>query len=111
MISTMAVGIGMGVVVVLVALWAMLSTRKTRWYKVYLANNHVKLMYRTSRERWGVSEKYVKFNDDNGHQITFPSEAHWILFWEQIPDHEVGMVRQQLIAERAKRLEEERQID
>jgi hypothetical protein len=88
--------------------------RKRRWYKINLASNDVIFAYRTSRERWMSNDKYPKFRlDDNGHLITFPSEAHWILMWEQIPDAEVNMVRQQIREARearAKRLSLEEEI-
>ncbi len=107
MISMTALGIGIGVLVCLATIWAMVSTSKVRWYKVYLANNVVRLMCRTSAERWKASGKNMVFKDDTGRECTFPSEAHWILMYEQIPAHEVEMVRQQLVAERERRLKEE----
>jgi len=68
-----------------------------KWYKLYLANNDIILAYRTWRERWGSNDKYPKFRrDDNGRLVTFPSEAHWVLFWEQISKDEVGIVRDEI---------------
>ncbi len=79
---------------------------KKRWYKVYLANNDVRLMYRTFRERWWSNEKVAKFMDDNGHEISFPSEAHWVLFWEYIPDDQVRSARAEIAKIRMAKEEE-----
>lgn len=70
---------------------------KKKWYKVYLANNDVMLVYRTWRERWLSNDKYPKFRrDDNNRLVTFPAEAHWALMWEQVPENEVGAVREEI---------------
>jgi len=68
-----------------------------KWYKIYLANNDVILAYRTWRERWLSKDKFPKFRrDDNNRLVTFPSDAHWILCWEQIPTDEVRVVREEI---------------
>ena len=68
-----------------------------KWYKVYLANNDVMLVYRTWKERWLSNSKYPKFRrDDNNRLVTFPSEARWALMWEQIPEDEVPAVREEI---------------
>jgi len=68
-----------------------------KWYKIYLANNDVILAYRTWRERWLSKDKFPKFRrDDNNRLVTFPSDAHWILCWEQILADEVGIVREEI---------------
>jgi hypothetical protein len=54
---------------------------------VYLANSDVMLLYRDLNERWWrTSERYMRFKKESGEEITFPSNAHWILMWESIPE-------------------------
>ena len=74
-----------------------------KWYKVYLANNDVRLMSRGWGERWRSSDKYPRFRDDNGHEVTFPAEAHWVLFWERISNEEIIQVREELARMREER--------
>lgn len=80
-----------------------------KWYKVYLANNDVRLMSRSWGERWRSSDKYPRFRDDNEHEVTFPEAAHWVMFWECISKDEVTQVREDLarMREERKRREEE----
>ncbi|MCJ7655160.1 MAG: hypothetical protein MUO97_07695 [Dehalococcoidia bacterium] len=98
-----AISIGVIVFLGLVVVWLLLSMRVKRWYKVYLANNDVILACRTWRERWWSGGKFMQFREDSGRLITFPSDAHWILMWEQIPDNEVELVRQQIRDDKARR--------
>ena len=95
-------GIGVLSFLGLVLVWFLFSMRTKRWYKVFLANNEVILTCRTWKERWQSGGKFMQFKDDNGRIVTFPSDAHWILMWEQIPDAEVAAVRQQINADKAR---------
>ena len=80
-----------------------------KWYKVYLANNDVRLMSRGWGERWRSNDKCIRFRDDNGHEVTFPAAAHWVLFWEHIAEDEVSLVRTELTVMREERLKRERE--
>ena len=80
------VGIVLGVAVVFLAGWLIFGSKKRAWYKVYLANNDVMLLYRDLNERWRTSDRYMRFKNELGDEVTFPSSAHWILFWESIPE-------------------------
>ena len=77
----------LGVLIVGLAVWIFIGSKKREWYKVYLANNDVMLLYRDLNERWWrTSDRYMRFKDEYGREITFPSNAHWILMWESVPD-------------------------
>lgn len=80
--------------IILLGIWVMFGSRKKKWYKVYLANNDVMLLQRNLRERWWrTSDRYMRFIDEKGKEITFPSNAHWVLFWEEIPNNELEVAR------------------
>lgn len=104
-----ALGAALTVLFVGLVLMAVFSGRKKAWYKVYLANNDVRLMYRSWRERWRSTDKSARFRGDNGNEITFPAEAHWILMYERIPDSQVELVRLELmkLAQERRKTEEE----
>jgi len=81
-------------VIVAVAVWITVGSRKKIWYRVSLANNDVLLLQRDLKERWWrTSDRYMRFKNEQGKEITFPSNAHWVLMWEEIPDNEVDIVR------------------
>lgn len=98
------------VAIVVVAIWVTIGSRKKRWYKVFLANNEVMLLYRDLNERWWrTSDRYMRFKDEFGREVTFPAEAHWIIRMEEVPDAEVSAVREQLYQMRERELARERE--
>lgn len=83
--------------IVLLGVWITFGSRKKRWYKVYLANNDIMLLQRDIKERWWrTSDRYLRFVNEQGHEITFPSNAHWVLMWEEVPDSEIDIVRDEI---------------
>ena len=83
--------------IVLLALWITFSSRKKKWYKVHLASGDVMLLQRDLRERWWrTSERYMRFMDEYGKEVTFPSGAHWILMWVEVPDGEVEITKEEI---------------
>ncbi len=83
--------------IVILGLWITFGSRKKRWYKVYLANNDVLLLQRDLKERWWrTSDRYMRFVNEYGKEITFPSNAHWVLMWEEVPDNEVDVVKDEI---------------
>ena len=83
--------------IVLLGLWIVIGSRKKRWYKVYLANNDVLLLKRDMNERWWrTNDRYLRFKNEDGKEITFPSNAHWVLMWEEIPDSELSLAREEI---------------
>lgn len=94
--------------IVLLALWVIFSSKKVKWYKVYLANNDVMLLKRDLRERWWrTSDRYMRFKDDHGNEITFPGGAHWILMMEEVPDGQVELAREEIVRMKQARAEKE----
>jgi hypothetical protein len=90
-----------------ILLWISFGSRKKKWYKVYLANNDVMLLQRNLKERWWrTSDRYLRFVDEFGKEWTFPSNAHWILMWVEVPDKEISIVKEEI-----KRIKEERAKD
>lgn len=90
-------------VVVVVLIWVTFGSSKVKWFKVYLANNDVLLLKRDMKERfWRTSDRYMRFKDERNREITFPSNAHWVLMWEEIPNNELNIVRAEILANRAK---------
>jgi hypothetical protein len=88
-----------GVAVVILALmaWVSFGSKKKKWFKVYLANNDVMLLYRDLGERWWrTSDRYMRFKDEYGREVTFPSNAHWILMWESVADDKVETVKEEI---------------
>lgn len=96
--NTMGImGLILLVVVAVVAIWVVIGSRRKKWYKVYLANNSVLLLYRDINERWWrTSDRYMRFKDQYGREVTFPSEAHWVLFWEEVPSGELDVAREEI---------------
>lgn len=92
-----AIGIIMAAMIVGVGVWIIVGSKRRRWYKVYLANNEILLLYRDFKERWWrTSDRYMRFKDEHGKEITFPSNAHWVLMWEEIHKNEVNLVSEEL---------------
>ena len=82
---------------IILGVWLYLGSKKKRWYKVYLANNDILLLSRDLTERWWrTSNRYMRFKNEFGKEFTFPAEAHWILYWEEVPDMEVGKVKEEI---------------
>lgn len=78
-------------------IWVTFGSRKKKWYKVYLANNDVLLLQRDLKERWWrTSERYMRFVNEEGKEVTFPANAHWILMWEEVPEVELDIVREEI---------------
>lgn len=91
------VGIILGLLIVAIAAWIMFESRKRKWYKVYMANNDVRLLYRDFKERWWrTSDRYMRFKDEYGKEITFPANAHWILMWEEVYPEEITAVKDEI---------------
>lgn len=95
-------------IILLIGVWIIFQSRKRKWYKVYLANNDVLLLYRDIKERWWrTSDRYMRFKDEFGREITFPSNAHWVLMWEEVDPDEVEIVRSQIQEMKTAKAEEE----
>ncbi len=91
------IGIIMAVMIVAVGTWIIIGSKRRRWYKVYLANNEILLLYRDFKERWWrTSDRYMRFKDEHGREVTFPSNAHWVLMWEDVRKDEIDVVRDEL---------------
>lgn len=87
------------VLIVTVAAIIILSGRKRKWYKVYLANNDVQLLYKKAYDWWfRESGQRVVFRRENGNIIVFPTRAHWILFFEEIEESEIDAVKAEIQA-------------
>jgi len=86
--------VGLGVIV-LIFIWVTFSSKKKRWYKVYLANNDVLLLCRDLSERWWRSNgSYLRFKDELGNEVTFPLIGHnWILKMVSVKDTELDIAR------------------
>jgi len=93
--------------IILLGLWITFGSKKKKWYKVYLANNDVMLLQRDLKERWWrTSDRYMRFINEYGQEITFPSNAHWVLFWVEIPENELELARDE-ISRNKKKLSED----
>lgn len=80
--------------IVILAIWVTLGSRKKTWYKVYLANNDVMLLCRDMNNRWWRSNgTYLRFTTEQGVEITFPANAHWILMMEEVPIDQLDVAR------------------
>ena len=91
------IGIIAGCLIVIIAIWIIVGSKKRKWYKVSLANNDILLLYRDINERlWRTSDRYMRFKNEQGKEITFPSNAHWVLMWEEIPMSEISLVREEI---------------
>ena len=87
----------LGAMILGLIVWVSLGSKKRKWFKVYLANNDVMLLYRDWNERmWRTSDRYMRFKDEYGVEVTFPSNAHWILMWEAVPDDKVADVKEEI---------------
>ena len=83
--------------IITVGVWIFVGSKKVRWYKVYLASKDVMLLGRNLRERWWrTSDRYMRFIKETGEEITFPSQAHWILFWEEVPNGMLDKAREEI---------------
>ncbi len=79
------------------AIWITIGSKKKTWYKVYLANNDVMLLYRDLNERWWrTSDRYMRFKNDQNQEVTFPSSAHWILMMVAVSEADVQKVREEI---------------
>jgi hypothetical protein len=75
------------VMVLAVFIYSVLVSGKKRWYKVYLANNDVMLLYRDLNERWWrTNDRFFRFKNEVGKEVSFPTSGHWILFMEEVTD-------------------------
>lgn len=91
------VGIIIAIFIVGMIAWLYFGSKKKRWYKVYLANNDVLLLCRDLNERWWrTSDRYMRFKDEYNREITFPANAHWILMWEEVPDNELDVAKEEI---------------
>ena len=78
--------VAVGIIIVSLLIWVTVGSKKRTWYLVYMANNDVMLLYRDLNERWWrTSDRYMRFKKETGEEITFPSNAHWVLKWEEVP--------------------------
>ncbi len=66
--------------VIALGVWVTVGSKKKQWYLVYLANNDVLLLCRDLDTRWWRSNGfYLRFKDEQGNEVSFPSQAHWII--------------------------------
>ena len=83
--------------IALLGLWVIIGSRKKRCYLVYLANNDILLLWRDLNERWWrTNDRYLRFKNEEGKEITFPSNAHWVLMWEEVPNNEISLAREKI---------------
>jgi hypothetical protein len=80
-----------GFIIVLLIVYMFWGARKKRWYEVCLANNDILILYRDANERfWRTSDRYLRFKEENGSEITFTTGGHWVLYWREIPESMVA---------------------
>lgn len=92
-----AIYIVVGILILGLMIWVITGSKKRMWYKVYLANNDVMLLYRDLNIRWWrTSDKYLRFKKEDGEEITFNSNGHWILFWESVNIKNLNVARQEV---------------
>jgi len=85
------------IAIVGVAIWIFFGSKKRQWYKVYLADNRVYLLYRDMNERWWrTNDRYLRFKDEQNREYTFPSSAHWILMMVAVKETELESARQEV---------------
>ncbi len=83
--------------IALLGIWVYFQSRRKTWYKVTLANNEERLLYRDLQVRfWRASDKYVRFKNEQGLEVTFPSQGHWVLQWEEVPLAKLNEVRESM---------------
>ena len=111
-------GIVVGVVIVLLVLWMFFRTGHKTWWKIYLANNDVMLLYRDASTRWGTQQVsgFMVFKDEYGRRHLFTKNAegwfvsgspHWIIRMVEVYDNEVEITRLQIAEAKQARLREE----
>ena len=72
---------------VVLVVYSSLSTGKKKWYKVFLTNNDVMLLYRDFSERWWrTNDRYLRFKNEEGKEVSFLDDGRWILFMEEAKD-------------------------
>jgi hypothetical protein len=87
----------LGVLIIATAVWVYMGSRKRQWYKVYLANNDVMLLYRDLNERWWrTNGTYMRFKNEYGKEVTFLSNAHWVLMMEEVPLSELNVAKEEV---------------
>lgn len=77
--------------VVIALIYVIISSRKKRWYKVYLANNDVLLLYKTVGDFWfreGSGKAIFRYED--GRVVVFPDRGHWIAYYVEVRDVEAA---------------------
>ncbi len=108
MSNNIIIGIVLVLLIAVLGVWVMAGSKRVRWYKVYLANNDVLLLRRDLNERfWRTSDRYMRFKDEFGKEITFPSNAHWVLMWQEVPKNEIEIVKQEIRNMKIKKQEAE----
>jgi hypothetical protein len=96
------IGYALLAAVVGMLVWVTVGSSKKTWYKVYLANGDILLLQRDLKERWWrTSDRYMRFKDERGREITFYSGGHWVLMTEEVPNSELGIVKDELQRHRA----------
>lgn len=91
------IGYALMAVVVGMLIWVTIGSSKKTWYKVYLANGDILLLQRDLKERWWrTSERYMRFKDERGREITFYSGGHWVLMTEEVPIKELENVKAEI---------------
>lgn len=104
-------GVVVGMFILFLAIWIIRESRCVKWYKVYMANDDVKLLKRDFKERmWRTSDRYMRFKDEYGREVTFPAGAHWILMWEEVDSGELDIVREQIKRMKEDMAEEHRNV-
>jgi hypothetical protein len=85
------------ILIVGLAIWVSVGSKKRRWYLVYLANNDVLLLNRDLNERWWRSNgTYLRFKNELGDEVTFLSQGHWIIKMVSVPDNQLEIAREQV---------------
>lgn len=83
--------------IIIIGIWIIVESRKKTWYKVYQADNNVRLLYRDFNSRmWRTSDRYMRFKDEWGHEVTYPSGAHWVIMWEEIKPEELEVAKDEI---------------
>ena len=86
-----------GALIVGLIVWVIYGSKKRQWYKVYMANNDVMLLYRDLNERWWrTSDRYLRFKNEQGDEVTFPTNGHWVLMMESVRPDQVNNARMEI---------------
>jgi len=73
--------------IILAVIVMLIQSRRKRWYKVYMANNDVRLLYKTTTDWWfREGGGKLVFRDNDGRVWVFPSRGHWILMYMEVRD-------------------------